>query len=494
MHVIGIDIGTSGVKSTVFDDKANIINHAYREYDLISPGERMFEVNPVEIRKKAFEVIAQSVQGLNSKQVKAICITSFGESFVCFDEKENIIANSMIYMDFRGTEECEEIRKLFSGEELLKTTGAYIDPMFAMYKMRWITKNKPEIWEKTKRISFMTDFLAYSLGAEHMCDYSLATRSAMFDIVNKKWWKPGVDFSGISEDILPTPVPGGSVVGTVRADIANELGMDSTTQIILGGHDQILAAVGSGANEVGDIANGMGTVDCMTAIYQMEGLNFSKMLEYNLPIVPYLDNDNKFATYLFNMSGGCTIKWFRDTLAKDFVENAYDQLNKEAPKDPTGLIFIPYLAGGGTPYMDGNTPGVFAGLRLNTTRGQMFRGLMEGETYEMRLNCDCMQDVGLSRNRLITVGGGSKSSLWMQIRADILEQDIVVAKNSEAGTLGSAMISYTKLGLYGSLEEAQQHLVELSTIYKPNAKSVEIYRKNYEKYKKVYQTMKEIYR
>ena len=494
MLVIGLDVGTSGVKSTLFDEKANVISHAYREYDLICEGDGMFELDPRVLLEKALEVLAESTGRCDKKEVRAICVTSFGESFVCMDGEGRILSNTMIYMDKRGTEECGEFIDLLGEREIHTTCGQFVDPMFGVYKLRWLTKHRPEMMEKVKRISFICDFITYMLGAEHCCEYSLAARSAMFDVKAKEWWDEAIAFAGIDKAVLPRPVPGGSVVGTMDRATADRLGMTTEVKLIAGGHDQILAALGSGAREPGDIANGMGTVDCITGVMSGKAVNMSTFFKYKLPVVPFIGED-QYATYAFNMSGGCTVKWFRDTLAKDLAHlpDAYKLLDAEAPTAPTSLFVIPYFAGGGTPYMDNALPAVVAGMRLNTTRGELYRAFLEGETYEMKLSIDCLMEAGLDIKRIITVGGGSKAPLWMQLRADIFERDVYIPQNNEAGTLASAILCYTNVGLYDSIAQAQKDMIQYVNTFYPQEANKELYRQNYARYKDIYKAMKGIY-
>lgn len=494
MFVIGLDVGTSGVKSTLFDEKATVVGHAYREYDLICEGDGMFELDPTLLLRNALEVLAESTASCNRHEIGAICVTSFGESFVCMDKDNRVLSNTMIYMDKRGAQECNEFLDMLGEKEIFGKCGQFIDPMFAVYKLRWLQKHKPEMMAHVKRISFICDFITYMLGAEHCCDYSLAARSGMFEVKTKQWWDTAIEFAGIDKDILPKAVPGGSVVGTMSPATAESLGMTTSVKLIVGGHDQILAALGSGAKESGDIANGMGTVDCITAVMDGDCLDMDMLLKYNLPLVPFLEG-NRYVTYAFNMSGGCTVKWFRDTLAKDIAHlpDAYRILDEEMPPDPTQLFVIPYFAGGGTPYMDSVLPAVIAGMRLNTSRGDVYRGFLEGETYEMKLSLDCLREAGIDVKKIITVGGGSKSPLWMQIRADIFERDVYIPKNSEAGTLASAILCYKSLGLYSSIEEAQADMIRYVSSFTPQEKNIPVYQKNYSKYKAIYAAMKGIY-
>ncbi len=494
MYVIGLDVGTSGIKSTVFDDQANVLNHAYREYNLICEQDGWFELDAELLFAKALEVLAESTKSCNRKQVRAICVTSFGESFVCMDEQDNVLAHTMIYMDRRGTEECAEFLEQHTEKDVFMNSGGFNDPMFSMYKMRWMHKHRPQVMEKVKRISFVADFITYRLGAEHQCDYSLAARSQMFQVRTKKWWEDAVAFSQIQTSALPEPVPGGSVVGDMSRRIARTLGMGEGVKLIVGGHDQILAACGSGAKK-GDMANGMGTVDALTPIMDATQLDVDKMVEYRLPLIPYLTEET-YVTSAFSMSGGCTIKWFRDTLAKDIAHlpNAYMRLNAEIPPDPTGLLMIPYFGGGCTPGMDGVTPAVLAGLRLHTTRGELFRAFLENETYEIKRAMNCLTDVGIPIHRMIAVGGGATSAAWMQIRADIFEREICTTKNKEAGTLASAILCYVNLGLFANLEEAQDRFTKIEHVYTPQQAMSVRYQDNFQRYLRLYEAVKEVYR
>lgn len=495
MYVIGLDVGTSGIKSTVFDDKANVLDHAYREYNLICEEERYFELNADFLFEKALEVLAESTKNCKRSEVRAICVTSFGESFICMDRQDKVLLNTMIYMDQRGVEECMDFQALYSESEIYQNSGQFVDPMFGMYKMKWLRKNKPEVLDRVHRISFVADFITYKLGAEHLCDYSLAARSAMFDIRTKRWWDDAVAFAGVQRENLPKPVPSGSVVGTMSSKIADLLGMGKDVKLVIGGHDQILAACGSGAIDTGDVTNGMGTVDCLTPVMDARMLDMEKMLAYKLPMTPYLAEDT-YVTYAFNMSGGSILKWFRDALAKDIASlpDAYEILNKEMPDYPTNLLVVPYFGGGCTPDMDAMTPAVIAGMRLNTTRGDMFRAFLESETYEMKQALTCIEDVGVPIRRIIAVGGGSQSREWMQIRANILEKKLFTAKNKEAGTLASAILCYINVGVYKDLREAQKNLTQIENGFTPDRKNVSHYRGNFKRYKKLYQAVKEVYR
>jgi xylulokinase len=486
MNAIGLDVGTSGVKCTLFDENAHILHTSLVEYNIICKREGQYELDPDILREAALSAIRQSIQNFNKSEIKAVCVTSIGESFVCLDEDNNVLCNAMIYMDNRGTDETVEFKKMIGEEKIFNTCGQYLDSMFALYKIRWLQKNNPDILKKTVKICFIADYITYCLGGEHVCDYSLAARSAMFDIRKKCWWKEAVDFAQINPKVLPKPVPSGSIAGKVSKSASDSTGLSEGTLLVIGGHDQILAAVGAGVSENGDIANGMGTVDCMTFI--MEESNISARLrEFNFAITPYLEQ-NLYISYAFNMSGGCIVKWFKETFGRDA---SYSELDKEIPQKPTDLVVIPYLAGGGTPYMDADTPATIFGIRLNTTRGDLFRAFMESESFEMNLNLECIERADIEIKKIITVGGGTNSEAWLQIRSDVFEREIFTTNINEAGTLGSAIMCFVKLGVYPTVKAAQEKLIKITNTYKPEPEKAEIYKIKYQKYSRLYYLLKE---
>lgn len=495
MYTIGLDIGSSGVKSTVFDINANRISSSYREYDLCCIEEQTYTLSPREVLNKCKEVLKEAAEKSGAAdRIKAISISSIGEAFVCLDTHEEPLFEIMLYMDRRGTEECTELCSIMERRDIYNVTGCYVDPMYALYKLRWLSKHHSEITSNMRRICFVADYIAFKLGAGHFCEYSLAARSGMLSITEKKWWQEGLDFASVKIEQMPELVSTGSVVGAVSLEAAKSLGgIQKGTKLILGGHDQIMTVIGSGANKPGHLVNGIGTVDCLTGIVDSH-VNKEELLRCNMPLVPLLDTPF-YATYAFNMSGGINNKWFRSELAKDLKQNAdaYKQLNEEIPEQPSDLLYLPYLCGGGTPAMDSITPAVIAGIRLGTSRGEMFRAFLEGTTYEMKKNLECFRKASVAIKEIMAVGGGTSSNLWMQIRSNVFEREIRLPVFGEAGTLANAILCYTALGAFKTIEEAQKEMVRYRETYCPQENQVKAYKKRFEQYQKFYQVMKEFY-
>ena len=266
MLAAGIDIGTSGVKCTVFNEDLKILGHAYAEYHMVMPHKGEYELEPDNIFNSVINVLSEAARACRTDKIDAISITSFGESFVCLDKHDKPLSNFMLYIDTRGSECCRELAMKLSEADFHAKTGQYFDPMFSVFKLRYLADIRRVLPEKTSKICFVADYIAYRLGSEHICEYSLASRSGMFDIDKKDWWKDAIDFSGFKSSSLPHPVSTGTCTGRLSASAAELAGIEPGSLLILGGHDQICAAIGSGATESGDVANGMGTVDCMTVL------------------------------------------------------------------------------------------------------------------------------------------------------------------------------------------------------------------------------------
>jgi len=489
MAVIGLDIGTTGVKSTVVDYDGMILGYAYREYDLICDQPGHYEVDLEIIEAAVFEVLQESARPCE-KEIKAICATSFGESVVLLDEKERVLCTSMIYMDTRGKQETDEFESVLGRQNIIANTGLAPSEMYTAGKLRWIAKNRADVFSQVKRIHFIADFILSRLGGAFYTDYSLASRSMLFDVVSQKWWGKAMDEAGLDAAMFPEPVATGSRVGLLNAASAERTGISAGIPLMIGGHDQVANAVGAGLLEAGKAMNGIGTVDCITAAFSPE--KGQKILENDIyAFVPYIDGRN-YVTYAVSFSGGSIIKWFRNTFAKDLpVESAYDVLNSEAPIEPTRLMVIPHLAGRGTPFINVNAKACFDNIDLSVDRGTLFRALMEAETMEMRLNIDYLADCGVCFDSIRTVGGGAKSELWMQIRADVFRKEIISMDTEQAGALGCAMFALVYLGVYQNLSEARNAILKERKRFYPNEKNAVIYDEKYAEYVRVYNERKE---
>jgi len=312
MSSIGLDVGTTGCKATVIDIDGRVVAFGYEDYDLVIPGKGMSELDPNVVWESVKSVLKQ-VSKQCASQIKAIAVASFGESFVCLDGDDHVLANSMLYSDIRGTEEINDILEVIDADELFRITGMPINAMYSLNKLLWLKKHT-DIYEKSKYIMLCGDFIAYRLTGRRVVDYSLASRTLMFDYKSKAWAdelmkKFDIDSSKFSKLVAP-----GDVVGNITGKMAEELGLGDDVLLVAGAHDQVCAALGAGVINTGDSVDGIGTSECITTIIS-DDYDTDFMLKNNFCIEPYAI-DGKYVTLAFNPAAGAAINWYRHTIEK----------------------------------------------------------------------------------------------------------------------------------------------------------------------------------
>lgn len=498
MRIAGIDIGTTGCKCTVFDEKGVELGRAYRDY----PVKRRVgghEIDASALLDSVYAVLSEMASRFPG--IAGIGVTSFGETFVCTDENGQPLANAMLYTDPRGQEECRYLTELLGEQHIARITGVTPHEMYGLPKILWIKNNRPEVYAKTRHILQMEDFVIFSLTGEAVIDYSLATRSMAFDINKLDWSDEILEAAGVDKAFFSRPVPTGTLVGRITEDTAERTGLDADTKIVAISQDQVSAAVGAGAF-TGDVGvDGAGTVQCLTPIYDTIP-DVEKMMPGKYVIVPYVV-PGKYVTYAFSYTGGALIQWCTDNIAKkeaelaalegmsvnSFLEKQYADGRRADgldPDGPSGMLMLPHFAGAATPYMDTGSKGVLVGMTTATSPADIYRACMEGVCYEMYVNYLNVLKAGAAPKKLHATGGGAKSAVWMQMKADVLGIPIVALKTVDAGTVGSAMLTGIALGIFKDLKDAADHMVEQTVTYEPREDYHKKYEEVYIRFEKLY--------
>ena len=493
MKIAGLDIGTTGCKLTVFDEQGQDLGKAYRDY----PVRRQVSGHEIDISvvmDSVYAVIGEMVT--QYPDIGGIGITSFGETFVMTDAQGTPLHTAMLYTDPRGAEECAQLVETLGADRIARISGLAPHEMYSVCKIMWLKKHQPEVYQQARHIFLIGDYVAWHLTGVAQIDYSLATRSMAFDIGKLTWSEEILNASGIDMSLLSKPVPTGTVVGCVTKAAAEKTGLNPDCQIVTVSHDQVAAAVGAGAFDGETAVDGAGTVECLTPIYDSLP-DISVMSKGYFSVVPYVI-PGKYVAYAFSYTGGALIQWCVNTFAKAEQEKAKEQgvsvntyLEQQYNKqEPTGLLVLPHFAGAATPYMDTGSKGAILGLTAGTTLSEIYRACMEGVAYEMRLNYDALAASGIHFTKLHATGGGAKSKVWMQMKADILNLPILSLKTTDAGTVGSAMLTGVAVGVFRDLAEAAAVMVRQRETYLPDPKRHEQYMRIYERYRKVYQAVR----
>lgn len=483
MKIAGLDIGTTGCKITVFDESGLQLGRAYRNY----PVKRTVGVHEIDV-SAVMESVYSAMEEIAGQHpdIAGIGVTSFGETFVFADESGNPLHNGMLYTDPRGAEECRELCERLGDKNIAGITGLRPHEMYSISKMMWIKRHRPEIYKKARRIALMQDFVVWHLTNKAQIDYSLAARTMAFDINKLAWSKEIFDEAGIDITLMSEPVPTGTMAGTITPAAALRTGLDRNCKIVSVSHDQVAAAVGAGAFDSSVAVDGAGTVECLTPVF--DGIpDMNVMYNGYFAVVPYVI-PGKYVAYAFSYTGGALIQWCVETLAKG---ESHQVLEEAYGKDgPTGLLVLPHFAGAATPYMDTGSKGAILGLTMETTVPEIYRACMEGVAFEMRLNYEWLKGSGVRFAKLNATGGGAKSKVWMQMKADVLNMPVTALKTVDAGTAGCAMLTGVAIGEFANLQEAAKTMVQEAETYYPREEMHLKYSEVYERYKELYNAVR----
>ncbi len=487
MNFLSIDIGTTGCKCQLFDEKGEILKYVFKEYDL----KKLDGETYVDVEKIVENLKALIKEVTNEFLVNSIAISTIGESFVLLDEKDNILFLPMLYTDPRGEKEAKEFKKLVGSERIFEISGTMPQSLFSIYKLLWI-KNNTDVFEKAKKIMLMCDYLGYILTGKAVIDYSLASRTGVFDVEKKVFSKELLKKADISPEMFSTPALAGTVVGELLPEIKKELNISNDCKLVLGSHDQICTSLGAGVLSKGDAVDGLGTVECITTLFDTKTSDV-KMGEMGYPLVPYAI-DGMYCTYMLNYSCGSLVNWIRKTIMHNYKgeeENFFSYIEKDMKKDPTGILLLPYFGGASTPYQNINAKGAIVGLRTENSDSDLYKSAFEGTAMEMRVNQDAVKPFGIEIKELTATGGGANSEKWLQIKSDIQNVPIKSLRSGEGGLCGCAMLQAVALNVCKDLFEARDIFVQYKNSFVPENHGA--YEEQYEKYKKLYFVVKELF-
>lgn len=501
MSLMGIDIGSTGTKVIAFSEEGKILASSYGEYDFVfpKPGWAEFDVDDMwnKIFKGIMEVNANSQ--VKKDPVQALAVSTIGESFTPVDKKGNILYNTIYSVDSRSTKELEYILSVIPAKDLYSITGMVPQYVAALNKILWVKNNIPEIYANTEKILFTEDLMHHKLGLTDLrINYSLSSTTMFFDIRKKTWSRKVLDMFNIDPGLFSTPTPSGVEVGIVRADIGERLGFTRKISIVTGGHDQQCAALGVGAVEGGIAADGIGTVECVTAVFDKIVIRDS-MFENDFSTRAHVIDD-MYAAFAYNFTAGSILKWYRDVLAQEERKeaeskniDAYDHFFSGLTFEPSNMYVLPYFSPSGTPYHDPVTKGSIIGLGLSTGKKDIFKAMVEGLVFEITFNIELLEKAGVKVSELRAVGGGSRSDYWLKLKASVLGKPIKRMNITEAGCLSAMMLAGKGIGKF-TIEEAISNFVKVKEEFLPDKKIGERYAGNYENYKKVYGLVSELYK
>ena len=497
MSLLGLDVGTTGCKSVIFNEEGEVLSQAYKEYPEIYPRPGWVEMNPERIWSAIKEVIAGSVSRVPHDKVKALSLSILGVAVTPLDKNGTPLYNSLTAVDGRCVKQAEWLEEKLGKEQIFKATGVAISPAWSINKIMWLKENEPEVYKNTSKFVLYEDLIMQKLGLEPTISYSLAGLTMAFDSKNKKWSDLILDAAVVDRDLFSNPMPSGEIVGEIGGKVADELGLPRGTKVVTGGFDQAMSALGGGLVNDGMSTLCFGTIECVTTAFSKFNTD-PLLLKYNHPIYCHVIKD-LYITIAWCFTAGALLKWYRDTLAFEELQRAnknnqdiYNIIIDESLDKPARMLVLPHFIGSGTPYLDPKSKGAFVGMTLATTKAEIVRAILDSLSYETRWNIETVEMAGIKIGTLNLFGGGARSDKLPQIKSDIFEREIRALSISETGCLAAVILAGSAIGIYKNPQEAVENIVKPRKTFTPSSEYRDTYHKIYAIYKDLYDTVKNI--
>ncbi len=499
MSLMGIDVGTTGTRAVAFDEEGRVLAQAYREYPLLNPADGLYELEP----ERVWSDLASCLQKVNadpavvSDPVVALAVSSQGEAVVPVARDGTVLANSPVSSDLRGIPQAQQMAQEFGSGYLYDITGQFVDPLYSLTKILWWKQTQPNLYEKTWKFLCYGDFVVMKLGLEPVIDYTMAARMMAFDIRSLGWSGDILERLGVGNERFARAVPSGTLIGTIPDQFAEGLGFKRNVKVVAGGHDQPCAALGAGVTRPGEAMYSIGTTECIAPVLPrpLPGLK-----EIQAPCYPHVVS-GQYIIITGSQTGGRLLRWYRDEFGQQESLEAgrsgrdvYDLIIEQAGDEPSNLMVLAHFSGSGMAHNDPFSKGVIYGLTFDSKRGQIIRAILEGITYEQAISVDQLAQAGVEIERLRAVGGGSRSKIWLQIKADILNRSLLSMNTDEASSLGAAMLAGLAAGIFSSPEEAVKQWVKEKDVFNPVLEKNAVYRNRIKEYEKLYQALRNINR
>jgi xylulokinase len=500
-YLIGVDIGTSGTKSVLFDKTGREIASASVEYPLYQPQNGWAEQDPADWWRAAASTIREILEKgrINPGDVKGVGLSGQMHGLVMLGAGGNVLRRSIIWCDGRTGEECCEITEHVGKERLIAITANPALTGFTAGKILWVRRHEPEIYEKCRHILLPKDYIRYRLTGEFATEVSDASGMNLLDVPNRCWSKEVLVALEIDEALLATVYESCDVTGGITAEAAALTGLCEGTPVVGGAGDNAAAAVGTGVVKAGRAFTTIGTSGVIFAHSDQVTIDPAGRVHTFCHSVP-----GCWTVMSCTLAAGMSLKWFRDTFFSAERETAagmgvdpYELLNVQAARSPIGanrLLYLPYLMGERSPILDENARGAFIGLSAIHTKYDMLRAVMEGVTYSQRQNLDVLRGMGITFSQMLACGGGSRSTFWRQMLSDVYSCPVnTVASSGESPALGAAILAGVGAGVYSSVQQGCDTVIRTNTPEFPDRERGAQYEPYYRVFCEAYPALRETY-
>ncbi len=485
MLYIGVDLGTSAVKLLLMDEKGEIKKNVSREYPLYFPHPGWSEQKPEDWFEQAMDGIKELTAECDKENVAGISFGGQMHGLVALDENDEVIRPAILWNDGRTGEETDYLNQVIGKEKLSEYTANIAFAGFTAPKILWMKKHEPDNFAKIKKIMLPKDYLAYKLSGSFSTDVSDASGMLLMDVKNRCWSKEMLDICGITEEMLPKLYESFEVVGTLKREIAEALGLSADVKVIAGAGDNAAAAVGTGTVGEGMCNISLGTSGTIFISSKKFGVD-----EHNA-LHSFAHADGHYHLMGCMLSAASCNKWWNEEIlkTKDFAA----EQSRITKLGENQVFYLPYLMGERSPHNNPDARAMFIGMSMDTTREDMTQAVLEGVAFGLRDSLEVARSLGIQMERTKICGGGAKSPLWKKIIANVMNMKVDVIESEEGPALGGAMLAAVGCGEYEDVETIAKKLVKVIDTVEPEEELVAKYEERYQKFRKIYPTVKELF-
>lgn len=487
-YVIGVDLGTSAVKTLLMDRSGNIAAEATRSYPLFHDHPGWSEQRPEDWVTATIEAMKEvaTAEGIDAAAIEGISFSGQMHGLVLLNEAGEVVRNAILWNDTRTTKQCREIESTL-GDTLLSVTRNPALEGFTLPKILWVREHEKAAYDEASIFLLPKDYVRYRLTGELHMDYSDAAGTLLLDVAGKVWSDEVLKAFDIPASFCPALVESHGLVGTLLPEIASAAGLASATKVFAGGVDNACGAIGSGILSEGLTLSSIGTSGVILSYENDKSKDFNGK-------VHFFNHGQEDAFYAMGvtLAAGYSLSWFKKTFAPDETFDEMLEGIEDVQPGSNGLLFTPYLVGERTPYADPNIRASFIGMDGTHERIHFARAVMEGITFSLNESVDIFRQAGKTVDKVVSIGGGAQNPVWLQMQADIFNATVVSLENEQGPGLGAAMLAAYGCGWFPSLEACADQFVKHADSYEPKAEAVEQYAKLFRIYQQVYAQTKEM--
>ncbi|MDT6981455.1 xylulokinase [Levilactobacillus zymae] len=487
-YVLGVDLGTSAVKVSALDHSGQIVAQESFDYDLIQQQPGYNEQNPEDWVSGTTVAIVRLIltDHLAAEDIEGLSFSGQMHGLVLLDENKKVLRPAILWNDTRTTAQREEIMAKM-GDEFIDITRNQPLEGFTLTKLLWVKENEPDIWAKAKYFVLPKDYVRYRMTGNLAMDYSDATGTVLLDVAKGQWSQRICDVFDIPMSMCPPLIKSIDLAGTVTPAYAEFSGLTPATKVFGGAADNAAGAVGAGILHPNMVMSSIGTSGVVLKYEDNADVNYHGVLQFEDHAIP-----DKFYSMGVTLAAGYSLSWFKKTFAPAEDFNDVVASAGKSTVGANGLLYTPYIVGERAPYADANIRGSFTGIDGIHQRYDFVRAVLEGIIFSFRDLFDIYEDNGGDFDTVVSIGGGAKSPLWLQIQADIFNRKVVSLKNEQGPGMGAAMMAANGLGWFDSLQDCAETFVHFGKEYQPIPANVAKYQKLHQIYKQVYGQTKQI--